>query len=170
MSKLNKIVAKAYEKGYRVKSDGSVQGLTKDTLCLKVSKRQFKYYNFSACIEGNRENIGVHKLAAYQKYKEALFEKDIEVRHLDNDSLNNKPSNIAIGTKSDNAQDKLPEVRKSAAIKASNNIRKFSDDEMENIRRYYNECRSYKHTMEYFDIGSKGTLHYILNTKYQTKK
>lgn len=50
-----------------------------------------------------------HRLIAYAKYGDLIFEPGIEVRHLDNNSFNNHPTNIDIGTRSMNMLD-LPEV------------------------------------------------------------
>ena len=99
-----------------------------------------------------------------------MFEVGIQVRHLDGDSLNNEYTNITIGTNTKNQLDKPPEVRLSIAINASNKIRRFSDKELETIREFHSYSNSYKETMETFGIKSKGSLHYILNTKYQTVK
>ena len=131
--------------------------------------RQYGYeryrFNIRDEITKNAYPVEVHKLVAYQKYGNKLLEPKIEVRHLDGDSLNNLEENIAIGTRVDNVQDVLPEDRLASSINASTFNRKFTDLEMEEIRKFHT---SYKETMERFDISSKGTLHYILNTKYQT--
>lgn len=167
-SKTNNNIIEAYNKGYRVLDDGSVSGIN-------VSKRKLNledgYYTISLRIKDTTHtNIPVHKLAAFQKFGNEIFKDGIEVRHLDNNSLNNKPENIGIGTHSINCMDKSVETRLDSAIKASVNNRKFSDLEMIEIKNFYRKIRSYKLTMEMFDISSKGTLHYILNTEYKTKK
>lgn len=58
-----------------------------------------------------RKSIHVHRLVAYQKFGDAMFVKGIEVRHLDNTPGNSAPSNIEIGTPSENAFDKSRETR-----------------------------------------------------------
>lgn len=93
-----------------------------------------------------------------------------QIRHLDGSSLNNSPSNISIGTPSENMLDRLPEDRLNHAIIASTNVRKFTDEEINMIKRDHSITKSYKDTMAIWGISSKGTLHYILNNKYVTKK
>jgi len=167
LSKKDKVLLIAYEKGYRV-INGEVISPSGQILkpYLSYTKGEYKRLEFKV----EKMNVAVHRLAAYQKYGKELFRDGIEVRHKDGNSLNNSDDNILIGTKSENALDKLPKVRKRAAIQASNKIRRFSDDEMKEIKKKYNEVRSYKKVMREFGISSKGTLHYILNNKYQTNK
>jgi hypothetical protein len=57
--------------------------------------------------------------------------------------------------------DKSKEIRLRTAINAT--PIKYSN--VDEIRMYYNTCHSYKKTMEKFNISSKGTLHYILNSR-----
>jgi len=66
--------------------------------------------------------------------------------------------------------DRQPEDRLSHAVEASTNIRRFTDDEVNQIRKYHKITRSYKDTMSFWEISSKGTLYYILKNKYVTKK
>jgi len=40
---------------------------------------------------------------------------------------------------------------------------------MEIIRKFHDKYKSYKKTMEKFNITSKGSLHFILNNMYKTK-
>lgn len=174
LSNINKATKLAYDKGYRVLDNGSVRGITK-FLKLQIRTNKFKQnnkiyqlYKFSIRSDkGKRIEVFVHKLQAYQKFGNAVFQKNIEIRHLDGNSLNNTPENISIGTSSENTLDIDPKIRHKNAINASTQIRKFTDQEMTVIKNFHNG--SYKKTMEKFNISSKGTLHYILNTKYQTK-
>ena len=66
--------------------------------------------------------------------------------------------------------DQSEEARLATAINASNNIRKFTDDEMQMIRQDHKIMRSYRDVMALWNISSKGTLHHILNNKYVTTK
>ena len=52
------------------------------------------------------------------------------------------------------------EVRLAKALHATSFSRKH---DKEPIRAYYAEHKSYRKTMEEFNISSKGTLHFILN-------
>lgn len=111
----------------------------------------------------------LHRLQAYQKFGEVIFEDNICVRHLNGDSSDNSWENIAIGTNRDNMADVDKNYRLKRAIDASSKIRSFSDTKMVEILSFYHKTKSYKKTMEKFGISSKGTLNYMINTKYQTK-
>lgn len=165
---MNKAVLNAYNKGYRVINGEVISPFSGKSRTVRPDEQGYDRFNI-ACIEDSskKDSVCVHKLVAYQKFGSAIFEDGIEVRHLDGDKRNNLSSNIEYGTALDNAADKDPKVTKAAAITASTHIRKFTDVEMEEIRQFHNG--SYKETMTKFNISSKGTLHRILNTKYQTK-
>lgn len=170
-AKCNQNMLIAYEKGYRILPDGSIQGIEKIRKGTTHVRNGTTYLRFTAKAPGNvRITVDAHKLAAYQKYGEAIFEDGIEVRHLDNNSLNNAEENIAIGTHQENELDKPVESRLKYAINASERIRKFTDTEMEEIRLYRKNGATYNEIMNKFTISSKGTLHHILNNDYVTKK
>jgi len=114
--------------------------------------------------------IKVAQLVAFQKYGEEALKKDIVVRHLDGDSLNNLDENIAMGTQSDNMSDRNREDRLEHSIKAATNLRKFTDKEIEEMKDKHKQGWSYKMLMEHYGITSKGTMSYIINNKYKTKK
>lgn len=104
--------------------------------------------------------IKCHRLQAYQKYGDMLYGEGMMVRHLNGDSLDNSWGNIAIGTNSENQMDIPEQIRLFRARYASSFMQKHNHDD---IISFYKENKSYKKTMEKFEISSKGTLHYILN-------
>lgn len=120
MNKSNKALVWAYEKGYRVSKDGKrVKGIYKDKMSIYLSSG---YPSFGVSppesIDGKRSVLlRVHRLQAYQKYGDKLFEDGIETRHLDGDKTNNSWDNIAIGTRSQNIHDMPEEKRRQIAIK-----------------------------------------------------
>lgn len=122
------MVRLAFRKGYRVTDDGHVISAHGKTRKLTLKKRQPKdpgYLAFNMKIPGSRNAhpIKVHQLAAFQKFGEKLFEVAC-VRHLDGNSLNNSPDNLALGSHGDNAMDRSPEARKThAALAAAANIK-----------------------------------------------
>ena len=172
LSKTNRHIILAYNKGYRAKNGKVISpfsGKPRAQTMHRDRKCGYNLYRFS--IRGEEQisyPIGVHSLVAYQKYGPKIFTDGIEIRHLDGNSLNNEEKNINIGTKSNNEQDKPEEIRKLLSINASTCIRKFSDERMKEIRCLRAQGWSYKDLMMEFNISSKGTLHYILNTIYQT--
>lgn len=154
---------KCYEKGYRIDKKG--------TICYKNNSRKgsiqycnkIPYLKISIRIGNKTCNVPVHRLQAYQKYGDKLFENGIEVRHLNGNSLDNSYGNIIIGTHSENMFDKSKEVRVKQANIATSHIKKYNHEE---IYKFYNDCKSYEKTMKKFNIPSKGSLHFILN-KYK---
>lgn len=163
----------AYDKGYRV-IDGVVYSFNDNIRKLNINNRG--YLRFTV-MDGSRTdntrvtmNVEVHRLVAYQKYKKEMHKKGIEVRHFDGDSKNNLEDNILIGTHQQNMLDIPKDVRLKKSINAASHKRIFSDIDMKNIRDLRKNKATYKEIMEKYNISSKGTLHYILNNEYVTKK
>ena len=152
-----------YNRGYRVDKEGNVWFKNKIRKTHAHLFRKTYYKEISIRIENKVYNVKVHRLQAYQKYKEELFKKGIEVRHLNGNSLDNSYDNIVIGTHSENMLDKPKELRVKQANIATSYIKKYNHEEIYN---YYIECKSYIETMKKFNISSKGTLYFILN-KYK---
>lgn len=156
----------AYEKGYRAKDNIVISPVTKKPLKLCCSSAG--YLCFSVFANNKSCRVFVHRLVAYQKYKEKLFEPGIVVRHLNGNSKDNSVDNICIGTNSQNMMDKHPEQRLLHAIKASSCIRKYTKEQVSQIKTDHSNGLGYKALMEKFNISSKGTLHYVLNNEYVT--
>jgi len=156
----------AYNKGYRIvggkafNSNGKKRKLKISTtgyLCFSVNHQRKK-----------NVNIYVHQLIAYQKFGDRYLEKGIVARHLDGNKLNNSSDNIEIGTPSQNQLDRPAKERREYSIKAATKNRRFTDSELTAIRTLYKETKSYNTVMKEFNIPSKGSLWYILNTQYVT--
>lgn len=105
----------------------------------------------------------VHRLQAFQKYGENLFDSGMEVRHLDGNKENNSYDNIVIGTHSENMRDIPEAIRYSKALYAASFL--IRHDKIKIRQYHFNNGSSYKKTMAEFNITSKGTLHFILNSK-----
>lgn len=147
----------ALERGFDIDKEGNMYGI-RGTILKCSNKNGYKVSGIK--INGITKNIFAHRLQAYKKFGDKIFEEGIMVRHLDGDSTNNSWDNIGIGTNSDNMMDISAEVRLAKALHATSFTRKH---DKETIRAYYTEHKSYKKTMEHFNITSKGTLHFILN-------
>jgi hypothetical protein len=156
----------AYQKGYRVK-DGCVFGIQKKQP-LKLQTSCAGYLHFNIKLGKKSINVFLHRLVAYEKYKDELFNPGIVVRHLNGNQKDNSFGNICIGTNQQNAMDRKPEDRLQHAINASRSIRKFTNEQIEFIKQEHASGMGYKALMEKFKISSKGTLHYILNCEYVT--
>ena len=150
---------RAYNKGYRIDREG---------YAISPSGRKMKfrkagkggYYCINYKVDNVNHSVPYHRLMAYQKFGDLLFAADC-VRHLNGNHHDNSYDNIEIGTLSDNIMDIPQEIRRRSAIIATN----IKYDNVEEIREYYSKVNSYKKTMDKFNISSKGTLHYILNSR-----
>jgi len=153
--KYNEIERVAYNKGYRVTDKGIVNGPQKED----VGYFRNGYLIVTIRVHGKCKNLRAHRLQAYQKYGEKIYEPGTVVRHLDGDSKNNHVDNIGIGTHSDNMMDMPKEVRIAKAKHASSFVKKHDHAE---VLEFYYKTRSYKATMDRFNISSKGTLNFII--------
>ena len=154
----NILIAK--ERGYKSTKQGDIIGIKGYKLSLRIDKRR-GYYLFSISVNSKTKTINVHKFIGFEKFGRVIFEDHIVVRHLDGDPLNNKWDNIDYGTQSDNMMDKPKSLRVKLAKNASSYLKKY---DYQKVKEYYNKCKSYKETMKRFDISSKGSLHYIINS------
>ena len=160
MSKLNKALLIAYDKGYYVDQNGVVYGPKGKVLSLRLNKRGYFLFNVrysNICVV----SCLVHRLMAYQKFGAAIFEAGVVVRHLDGNSKNNSFHNIAIGTASDNMLD-IPKDRR--ILLASNPI--YNHQEIVNDR---NAGLKYSEIMSKHGIKSKGTISFIINKSLKSQ-
>lgn len=148
----------AKQNGYYIAKNGDAFSKSRK-LKLRLKSKTNVYYIFKIRYYGKSVAIAVHRLQAYQKFGNAIFEKDTVVRHLNGNSLDNSVDNISIGTQSDNMMDISREIRTAKAIRATSFWQKFNH---EDVFSYYQETHSYKKTMAKFGMTSKGSLHYII--------
>lgn len=153
-----KIEQIALERGYFVSEDGNLYN--KKGKKIGSDRGHNGYLSVKISYNKGRKNLFIHRLQAFQKYGKSLYEEGILTRHLDGNKQNNSWSNIAIGTSHDNTMDIPEQIRISRSKHAASFLKKHNYRE---IADFYNTCKSYKKTMEEFNITSKGTLHYILN-------
>jgi len=156
----------AISRGYRITDEGVMNGMdgeingypnSKGYKCITIRNRK----------ERTTRMVPFHRIQAYQKFGDKMFEDGIEVRHLNGNRLDNSFENIEIGTSKQNSMDKKPEVRLAMAIHASKFITVHSHQDI--VNWYMNNGKSYKKTMLNFGISSKGTLHFILNRSISVK-
>jgi len=150
-----------YNRGYRVDENGVLTNPKGKEIGRAERWKGMSYHLSSVKIMGRSKKFKTHRLQAYQKFGDKMYEEGICVRHLNGNSLDNSADNIEIGTHSDNMMDRSPECRMKAALHATSFVRKY---DKQDVRDFHAEHRSYKKTMEKFDISSKGTLNYILKS------
>lgn len=156
-----------YKEGYRTDKKGNIIFKNKK---IKLYKNRMNTFSENKYSTFSQFNIRVHRFVGYQKFGKKIFEKGIQIRHLNGNSLDNSWDNIGIGNAHDNQMDVPIEKRMEHALKATLHIRKFTDLEIEKIRIFYKRHKSYKITMEKFNITSKGTMNYIIHHYYKSKK
>jgi hypothetical protein len=147
----------AFKKGYKVTKEGVMYGLKGQVI---TNTDTSGYVRVGTKSKGKFITIYAHRLQAYQKFRNKIYESNILVRHLDGNNKNNSHNNIVLGTNKDNMLDRPKEERIAAGRKASIKTKKYDKDE---VKRFYDKCKSYKETKEKFNISSSGTLHYVLN-------
>ena len=155
----NEVIAN--EKGYRVKDDGSVIGMKGNPL--KLGKMPSDYWYFTIRhTNGNTINIAVHRLQAYQKYGDKIFDDGMVVRHLDGNHLNNEITNIEIGTQTDNIMDIPKDVRTKRSKSA--NRTPYPIELINEMILFYNDGKNgvtLKQTLDKFNMSSVGRLRNI---------
>jgi len=153
----------AYEKGYKITEEGVLYNPNEKIIKGGINTNGYKC--FSVKIENNKVvKVTFHRFQAYFKFGDKLFKENIEVRHLNGEKLDNSWKNIEIGTHSENMND-IPKAKRLAkSIHASSFLKKYNYDDIIN---YYNIIKSYNLVMKHFNITSKGTLFWILKSKYK---
>jgi hypothetical protein len=155
----------AVERGYTVdeqgiahnRNGGIVNGCTCTTGYRYITIRMDAYYGRRKCCK-----VPIHRLMAYQKFSDKIFDESLEVRHLNNDKLDNSWNNIAIGTSSQNRYDMDEEERLRIGRLAARTLRKFTDKEIKEIRLRHKNGDNYDKILEDYDMA-KSTLSYIIN-------
>lgn len=160
----------ANEKGYKVDEFGNVfyRGKIRK---LNVNDSGYYYFSVRLIIDGKSKvkHVNVHKLQAYQKFGNKIFEKLIEVRHLNGDCKDNSYENIVIGTHSDNMLDISTTKRVKKALIASSKKIVFNDEQIKLINKDRDNGATYKELTEKYGY-SKGTLSYFFNKAYYNNK
>ena len=153
----------AWEKGYYVNGLGEAYSPKGTKLKLKIHNGW--YYAFNIKHLGKSRRVNVHRLQAYQKFKDKIYEQNMVIRHLNGNSFDNTFNNIGIGTPHDNSMDIPKEVRQRSAINASTATIKYPMELVQEIKEFYNQCKSYKLTKRKYNISSSGTLWKLLNDR-----
>jgi hypothetical protein len=130
----------AYEKGYRVTKDGQLLNPKGKV----IGNLSVKGYQRTAFKLNKVHILHTHRLQAYQKFEDKLYEDGIVVRHLNGNSTDNSWDNIAIGTYKDNALDIPKEKRKRDTSKANKAQIKYPKDFVIKLKKEYKEVKSYR--------------------------
>jgi hypothetical protein len=148
--------------GYTVSSSGELLKNGKKTRT--KAKDCNGYLIIRTRLSGKNIAAAIHRIQAYQKYGARLFEDTMEVRHLDNNKLNNSYENIAIGTHSENMLDIPISIRLKHSREGAAQRRRLSYEEAEDIRNKHKAGYTYKSLCLEYKV-SKSLISYIVNNK-----
>jgi len=98
LSKSNEMIRLASQKGYTINKAGEI--INPEGKKVKGSIRKSKnssYKTFGIAHKGISRPILVHRFVAYKKFGDIALEAEC-IRHLNHNSLDNRPDNIEIGT------------------------------------------------------------------------
>lgn len=118
--KLNQAIRTAFERGYRVDARGRVVspfGQVRSCYVKRTSDSGYAHCTFNIRIGQKVYPVPFARLAAYQKFGERALGSSMVVRHCNDRSLDNRPANLAIGTRSQNALD-VPKAKRIARARA----------------------------------------------------
>lgn len=167
LSLKNRALLLAVEKGYKLSDNGN-SVINKNGNKLKLRDIE-GYLSFAVRIQNNAMYIKVHRLVAYFKYGNKIFNEGTEVRHKNSNKYDNSFENILIGTHSENMLDTDKEERIKRAIHASNKTRRFTDEEIIDIRKDREKGLSYKQLCIKYNT-SKSSINYIITKSLYYKK
>lgn len=152
----NQRLIEASKRGYRIENGRPVSPSGK---ILSMNKNKEGYYRFSFLdSDGDVRSIVVHRMVAFQKYGNELFNPGVEVRHLNGIKEDNSVDNILIGSKSDNEMDKPEEKRRNVARNAA---KKLSEGEVTQLRMDRAAGMKYEELSQKYGIR-KSTISYIV--------
>ena len=101
-----------------------------------------------------------HRMVAYAKFKNKIYQNGTVVRHLDGNPLNNSWDNIDIGSYSDNMMDIPKSIRVGKARLAN---MKYDNDMVNMIKDLRSKGLKYTDIMAKTGIPSKDTISHIIN-------
>jgi hypothetical protein len=166
----NNILLRVLEKGYNISLDGTLYRNGKK-INSTIDNKGYKKLSFR-CKESISFPVPLHRLQAYLKFGEQIFDKTLVVRHLDGNSLNNSWENIGIGTNKDNQldrpQNELLKYSLNATRIRQNSIREINERFLI-YKDLYNGL-SYNEIIKKYDNLSKGTLSYMKNKSLEYKE
>jgi hypothetical protein len=151
----------AYEKGYRVTKDGNLLNPKGDKI---GSINNHGYERTTIKINSKDVVIKTHRLQAYQKYGDKLYEDGIVVRHLNGNALDNSWDNIATGTQVENLKDIPLKQRQLNALQSAHKRIKHPKEFVDELKEEYRVLKSYAKLSRKFNL-SYDTTYYLINQR-----
>lgn len=161
------------ESGYSVDAAGSVRNPSGVVLSSPVNKRGYRCISVRVKALTARKlgvsprrtfSLRVGRLQAYQKFGLAALRPMVVVRHGKLGPADDSAGNIEIGSQSDNMLDVAPEVRRAKARTAARCQRRFTDEQVRNLRVMRAAGATLQELGGAFGIG-KGHVSDVVNRK-----
>lgn len=127
------------------------------------------YLRSAIKVDGKHTQFKFHRFMGYLKFGDRIYQQGMQIRHLDGNPQNNSRENIEIGTQRDNSYDIPKEKRLQSALKATQKVKRYSDEDVIKMKEMHNNGVPYSTIMKTFGISSKGTLSFIINKRYCLK-
>lgn len=145
------VTAKTYD--YEITQDGHVFSLSSDWRGygkreMMTSINKYGYLYVRLVVGGKRKKYYIHQLVA-RNYLPAKPKWCCELRHLDGNKLNNHYTNLAWGTRSDNALDRQRDLK---IKKKPHNAAKLSYKDVKVIRHRHSQGESYASISQAYPI------------------
>jgi hypothetical protein len=136
MSRVNEVIRNLKERGFTFNESGNIVKPDGNVMPSRVTGTDQRGYYHAVKVKDNGVSrpIPVHRFISYMKYGDTALRNKVQTRHLNGVSTDNTPSNIAIGSASDNAMDRNPDIRKTHSDIASSYIKKLSAEAVKDIR------------------------------------
>ena len=127
--------------GYFITRDGRVISTIpwrgQQCRVLRAHPNRYGYYRVHVTQNGRRKQAAVHKLVAAAFLPSRPSSKH-ELRHLDGNKANNRDTNLAWGTRKDNADDRERHGRTARGVQ--NGFAKLTDENVRQILTAPNRC------------------------------
>jgi hypothetical protein len=149
---------------YKAGSDGNIYSFTKHGKGKRLKPRLYrgKYYRVNVVVDSVHKTYPVHKLVCMSIHKDRTSE-GLLVRHLDDNPIDNLPSNLRWGTSQDNSNDAIKNGKTLTCEK--NHQVKLTRSEVDRLRELRNVYKTpLKELSVQFGI-SKSQISAIANYK-----
>jgi hypothetical protein len=153
----------AAEKGYHFDNNNNLIGPYKKILHPSLSTKG--YPKFTIKINGVYKHLEVHRLKAYFLFGEIIFNKDIEVRHLNGVRTDYSNDNLSYGSRQDNRLDMPKKERIRIALLGASHVRKVTCEQRNEIVLLKKSGLRLIDIAKKFGLKSKGTVSMIINKK-----
>lgn len=155
----------AHFKGYRVMDGVAYNSNGRARTATLTGRKRCQYLAFSLYTPNGAVPVPIHRLVAFQKFGDLVFEPGTVVRHRDGNPLNNLEDNVLIGTISQNAMDRPEQARKEHAAKGA---QKHSDALIAEIRHDHQSGLGYKKLRAKYGLPLSTLSYYLSDTAKRT--